>query len=152
MILLQQTAEFRLCSKRDTCKSGLLMETASPLAGRRVLVVEDEPLIAMLLEDMLSDLSVEAAQMADSVPAALEAVAGLEGVDGAILDMNLRGRSVEPVADALADRGIPFVFASGYGADGVVDRHSGAPVLAKPFRKEALEQALIRAFSASTPK
>jgi CheY-like chemotaxis protein len=91
--------------------------TEASLAGRRVLVVEDEPLIAMLLEDMLSDLEVTIAGVAESVPAALDLLQGLEEVDGAILDMNLRGRSVEPVAEALAKRGIPFVFASGYGAD-----------------------------------
>lgn len=124
------------------------MGEVTSLAGRRVLVVEDEPLIAMLLEDMLSDLAVEAAHTADSVPAALDAVASLDGLDGAILDMNLRGRSVDPVADALAEKGIPFVFASGYGqgAPGV-GRHDGAPVLAKPFRKEALEEALLTVFA-----
>ena len=121
------------------------MDVSSPLAGRRVLVVEDEPLIAMLLEDMLSDLSMEAAHTADSVSAALETVKSMQGVDGAILDMNLRGRSVEPVADALVERGIPFVFASGYGADALTRRHATAPVLAKPFRKEALEEALMTA-------
>jgi CheY-like chemotaxis protein len=123
------------------------MTDASSLAGRRVLVVEDEPLIAMLLEDMLSDLSVEAAHTADSVPAALDAVATLEAIDGAILDMNLRGKPVDPVADALAAKGIPFVFASGYGAGGAGDRHKHAPVLAKPFRKEALEEALLSVFA-----
>lgn len=125
------------------------MTDAASLAGRRVLVVEDEPLIAMLLEDMLSDLSVEAALTADSVPAALDAVATLEKLDGAILDMNLRGKPVDPVADALAAKGIPFVFASGYGAGGGSDgRHKSAPVLAKPFRKEALEEALLSVFAA----
>jgi CheY-like chemotaxis protein len=118
------------------------MEEQSPLAGRRVLVVEDEPLIAMLLEDMLDELGVTLAGAADSVPAALQTLEdGLE-FEGAILDMNLRGKSVEPVAQALAERRIPFVFASGYGADALTRQHLDAPVLSKPFRKEALEEAL----------
>ena len=112
-----------------------------------MLVVEDEPLIAMLLEDMLSDLDMPIAGVAESVPAAPDLVASLDGgLDGAILDMNLRGRSVEPVAQALAAKGVPFVFASGYGADALTERHAGAPVLPKPFRREALEAALLSAF------
>lgn len=122
--------------------SRMAVGTGSDLTGRRVLVVEDEPLIAMLLEDMLGELGIELAGAADSVPAALQAVADGLRLDGAILDMNLRGRSVEPVAEALAARRIPFVFASGYGADALTGRHANAPVLAKPFRKEALEAAL----------
>ena len=120
--------------------------THAPLAGRRMLVVEDEPLIAMLLEDMLGDLDITIAGIAESVPAALDMVEA-EGLDAAILDMNLRGRSVEPVAERLAERGIPFVFASGYGADALTDKHAGAPVLPKPFRREALEEALRQVFA-----
>lgn len=118
------------------------MNSPSGLAGRRVLVVEDEPLIAMLLEDMLGELQVDATATADSVPAALQTLESSPAFDGAILDMNLRGRSVEPVADWLAERRIPFVFASGYGADALTRRHASAPVLAKPFRRESLEAAL----------
>lgn len=117
--------------------------TTPGLAGRRVLVVEDEPLIAMLLEDMLLDMGASVAGVADTVAAALEQVAAADGsLDAAVLDMNLRGRPVDPVADLLAERGVPFVFASGYGADAASGRHSAVPVLAKPFRREALEVAL----------
>ncbi len=114
------------------------------LTGRRVLVVEDEPLIAMLLEDMLTDLGAEIAGVADTVSGALERLESDGVVDIAVLDMSLRGRTVEPVADALADRGVPFVFASGYGADVAVGRHAAAPVLPKPFARDALEAALLR--------
>jgi CheY-like chemotaxis protein len=123
------------------------MSSQSPLAGRRVLVVEDEPLIAMLLEDMLGELEVETAATADSVPAALQTIEDGQSFDGAILDMNLRGRSVEPVATLLAERRIPFVFASGYGADALTRQHASAPVLSKPFRREALEAALKTALN-----
>ena len=120
--------------------------TEATLAGRRMLVVEDEPLIAMLLEDMLGDLDITIAGVAESVPAALDMVEKADGLDAAILDMNLRGRSVEPVAEQLAARGIPFVFASGYGADALTSKHASAPVLPKPFRREALEEALRQVF------
>lgn len=123
--------------------------TQATLAGRRMLVVEDEPLIAMLLEDMLGDLDITIAGVAESVQTALELVDATEGLDAAILDMNLRGRSVEPVAEKLAERGIPFVFASGYGADALTDKHAGAPVLPKPFRRDALEDALRKVFGAT---
>jgi CheY-like chemotaxis protein len=122
--------------------------TQATLAGRRMLVVEDEPLIAMLLEDMLADLEMTIAGVAESVPAALDLVETGEGIDAAILDMNLRGRSVEPVAERLAALGIPFLFASGYGADALTSKHAGAPVLPKPFRREALEEALQQVFRA----
>ena len=125
------------------------MGDSPSLAGRRVLVVEDEPLIAMLLEDMLDELEVKLAGTADSVPAALQTLEGGLSFDGAILDMNLRGKSVEPVAEALAERRIPFVFASGYGADALTQKHADAPVLTKPFRREALEQALRDALAGS---
>lgn len=119
------------------------------LSGRRLLLVEDEPLIAMLVEDMLSDLNIETAATVETVPAAMAAVEGGAAFDGAILDMNLRGRSVEPVAEALAQRGLPFIFASGGGQDEVLRRHAAAPVLLKPFRREALEAALVAALGAS---
>ena len=122
------------------------MTTQAILAGRRMLVVEDEPLIAMLLEDMLGDLDIAIAGVAESVPAALDMVETAEAVDAAILDMNLRGKSVEPVAERLAALGIPFVFASGYGADALTEKHGNAPVLPKPFRREALEEALQKVF------
>lgn len=118
------------------------MGDSPSLADRRVLVVEDEPLIAMLLEDMLDELGVKLAGAADSVPAALQTLQDGLSFDGAILDMNLHGKSVEPIAQILAERQIPFIFASGYGADDLTRKHAGAPVLMKPFRREALEQAL----------
>lgn len=109
---------------------------------RRILIVEDEPLIAMMLEDFLDVLGKELAGTADSVATALPLVqAG--GLDAAILDVNLRGGEKSwPVADALAAAGVPFLLATGGGDDGVAEAHRGRPVLPKPFTMDAVEKAL----------
>ena len=108
----------------------------------RVLIVEDEPLIAMMLEDFLEVLGKQPAATADTVQAALDAIA-LGGIDAAILDVNLRGgeKSI-PIADMLADRDIPFVFATGGGAEGIDERYRDRPRLQKPFTMDGVEQAL----------
>jgi CheY-like chemotaxis protein len=110
----------------------------------RVLIVEDEPLIAMMLEDFLDALGHVAAGTADSGPEAL-ALIEAGGVDCAILDVNLRGGEKSwAVADALATAAIPFVFATGGSRDAIVERHRNQPRLMKPFTMESLEQALAR--------
>ncbi len=107
---------------------------------RRILIVEDEPLIAMMLEDFLDALGKEVAGTADSVQSALDCVSQ-GAIDAAILDVNLRGGEKSwPVADALADAGIPFVLATG--GDVVANGHGTRPVLAKPFTMNAVEKAL----------
>ena len=88
--------------------------TEQRTAPARILVVEDESLIRMLLEDMLTDLGHEVAASAASVEAAKE-LASTAAFDVAILDVNLEGQEVFPVAEILASRNLPFVFASGYG-------------------------------------
>jgi CheY-like chemotaxis protein len=102
------------------------------LAGLRVLVVEDDAMLAMALELSLSDLGCEvvglASCLADAIPLAREAV-----IDGAILDVNLAGEKVYPIADILAARNIPFVFATGYGSAGLRDCDRTRPVLQKPY-------------------
>ena len=110
--------------------------------SQRILIVEDEPLIAMMLEDFLDALGKEVAGTADSVAGALDLVAA-GGIDGAILDVNLRaGEQSWPVADALAAAGVPFLLATGGGDASVIDAHKGRPVLAKPFTMDGVERAL----------
>ena len=111
-------------------------------APHRILIVEDEPLIAMMLEDFLDVLGKELAGTADSVASALPLVAD-GGIDAAILDVNLRGgEKIWPVADALAAAGVPFVLATGGGNDVIAEAHRGRPVLPKPFTMDAVEKVL----------
>ncbi|PWC39242.1 response regulator [Azospirillum sp. TSO35-2] len=117
--------------------------TNAPLTDLTVLIVEDEPLIAMSLEDVLVDQGVTCLGPAGSVAAAFVMIdAG--GFDIALLDVNLRGERVDAVADRLAAAGIPFVFTTGHGAEGLPDTHRDRPVIAKPFRDQDIIDALAR--------
>lgn len=116
---------------------------ADRLQGLRLLIVEDEAIIAMMLEDMLADLGCAVVGSVRSVAAALDDIKQME-FDGAILDVNLRGERVDPIADALAARGLPFIFATGYGEIGISERFKGAVVLQKPFESTLLRRALLR--------
>lgn len=109
---------------------------------KRILLVEDEPLIAMMVEDFLEVLGHALAGSADSVASALPLIeAG--GVDAAILDVNLRGGERSwPIADALQERGIPFVLATGGGDGDVAERHRAAPRLPKPFTIDSVRSVL----------
>jgi CheY-like chemotaxis protein len=117
--------------------------TASTPASRRVLVVEDEFLIRMLLEDMLTELGYQVAGVAGRVDEAA-ALAKTVNCDLAILDVNLDGHDVYPVADVLAKRGLPFVFVTGYGGLGLPETYRNHPVLQKPFQLEELNKMLVR--------
>ena len=113
-------------------------------AGRRVLVVEDEALVAMLLETILEDMGCVAVGPAATVDEGLRMAAD-EAVDAALLDVNVAGRQVFPVAHALKDRGVPFVFSTGYGEGGLPDEWRGQPTLQKPFTEAAVRDALMSA-------
>ena len=113
-------------------------------AGRRVLVVEDESLVAMLLETILEDMGCLAVGPAATVDEGLRMAAD-EAVDAALLDVNVAGRQVFPVAQALKDRGVPFVFSTGYGEGGLPDEWRGQPTLQKPFTEAAVRDALMSA-------
>ena len=107
-----------------------------------VLIVEDEPLIAMMLEDFIDALGHKVAGTADNVASALARV-GDTPFDMAILDVHLRGGEPSwPVADALADRGTAFVVATGGLIDPPPTRHAGVPTLPKPFTMDRVESAL----------
>src|ERR1700728_2661728 len=115
---------------------------APPTAGgKRVLVVEDELMIRMLLEGMLNDLAHTVAAEAGSIEEALSLAKTAE-FDVAVLDVNLNSKPITPVAEALTARGVPFVFASGYGQRGVPEAFRQSPTLQKPFQIEALAQAI----------
>ncbi len=111
------------------------------LTGIRVLVVEDEMMVAMLMEDMLADLGCVVVGPIYRLDEALDGVGDLE-LDCAVLDVNLAGQSVFPLADLLRERGAPFAFATGYGDAGLRPVDKGVPVLQKPFREADLARVL----------
>jgi len=116
---------------------------ASPLKGLRLLVVEDEALVAMMIETMLDDIGCIVVEVAGTVSRGLALVADEAlAVDGAILDVNLGGEKVYPVAEALRARDVPFIFSTGYGIDGIAAEFAHVPALAKPYQQAALEVML----------
>ncbi len=117
------------------------MPHQSDLAGRRVLVIEDEYMISMFITEALQDIGCEVVATADRIEPALEK-AKVESFDIAIVDVNLRGEQTHAVVDALAERGKPFVIATGYGTDGLPERMSRSPRLCKPFMPDDLEKAM----------
>jgi CheY-like chemotaxis protein len=111
------------------------------MSGPSILVVEDEPLIAMMLEDYLDALGYRLAGSCDGVSEALDCVRQ-GGFDAALLDVNLRdGETSWPVADALSDSGRPFVIATGGTNDSVPERHATVPVLSKPYTLDGVKAA-----------
>jgi len=113
----------------------------SPL-GLKVLVLEDEMVIAVLMEDLLAELGCEVVGTASSVSQALE-LADNTRPDAALLDLHLRGgESGYAVADVLAERDVPFAFVTGYSADMLRPPHDGRPVLEKPFWTSSLASVL----------
>jgi CheY-like chemotaxis protein len=107
----------------------------------RILIVEDEAMIAMLVEDMVLDFGSEvvgpAAKMADAISLAQSAT-----LDAAILDVNVSGSVIFPVAEILSKRGIPYIFATGYGSTGIPPRFQSHPTLPKPFSYQSLAEVL----------
>jgi CheY-like chemotaxis protein len=119
---------------------------SAPPRGTRVFIVEDEAMIRMLLEDMLGELGCIIAVSAGSMTEALAAARDGE-FDVALLDVNLQGENTAPVAEVLAARGVPFVFATGYGAQGLPEAFRGRPALKKPFQQSGLAQMLQSALA-----
>lgn len=120
----------------------------SVLTGKRVLIVEDELLVALMIEDVLLDLGCQTVGPCGSVAKALEA-ARIEELDLAVLDVNLDGEKVYPVAAVLTERRIPFLFVSGYGDGAIPPDHRAWKVCAKPFRTRDLEKMLFAALTSA---
>jgi CheY-like chemotaxis protein len=110
-------------------------------ATPRLLVVEDEYLIRMLLEDMLDDLGYGIAAAVGTLSEARQ-IAAEGDFSAAILDVNLDGQEIYPVADILAERGLPFIFVTGYGERSLPESYRGRPALQKPFQAEQLKSTL----------
>jgi|SRR6185437_10787560 CheY-like chemotaxis protein len=107
----------------------------------RVLVVEDEYLIRMLLEDMLADLGYDVAAAVGTIAEASD-LAAKGDFNVAVLDVNLDGKEIYPVAAILAKRGLPFVFVTGYGERSLSEPYRDRPALQKPFQVEQLKSML----------
>lgn len=110
----------------------------APLQDRSIMVVEDEFFQARDLTQAFSNAGARLVGPFPSLDAAMDMLEDAPPIDAAVLDINLRGRSVYELADLLAERGIPFLFATGYDADLVPERHRNRPVCTKPFRIESL--------------
>ena len=115
------------------------------MGKRSILIVEDEPLIAMMLEDFLETLGHDVVGTCDSLEQAIEKVeAG--GFDVAIIDVQLKdGQRVWPLADRLAKNGTPYIIATGGHVEPPPEAHAAAPILSKPYTIEAIEPALALA-------
>lgn len=113
----------------------------NPLESRRIFVVEDSPVVAEMLAEMLRDLGCAVVGPIGNMGIALEQAAE-EAIDAAVIDLNIRGGKVFPVARALADRGIPFLLMSGYGDFSLPQEWEDRPRLTKPFSAETLDAAL----------
>lgn len=118
--------------------------SVEPFANLRVVLIEDEALVVMLLEDMLSELGCLVTGMAAHIDEALQLAASTDA-DLAILDVNLDGEEAYAVAERLAARDIPFVFATGYGRHGLRGGFENRPTLQKPFRLEDLRRVILEA-------
>ncbi|WP_321986966.1 response regulator [Xanthomonas citri] len=112
------------------------------LAGRRILVVEDDYLLAEALNDLLVEAGVNVVGPVGNVPDALSLVASGQAIDGALLDVNVRGQAVFPVADALMKRGVPFSFCSGYGRYTLPQRFAHLSYCMKPYNPRTIASLL----------
>jgi CheY-like chemotaxis protein len=113
---------------------------------RSLLIVEDEMIVAMLMEDLVRQLGVRDVHICPDIASALEVVRS-EPLDCAILDLRLRDGTSAAVADALADKGIPFLFSTGSDAGAVEPRHAARPMIGKPFLDDDLQLIVVDTWS-----
>jgi CheY-like chemotaxis protein len=112
--------------------------------GNRILLVEDEILVAMMMRDILGELGFSVigpfSRLSEAMVAAVH-----DEIDGGIVDVNLGGEFVYPVADVLVARNIPFVFVTGYGVESIDERFGAVPIIKKPVQRQALQKIFIPA-------
>src|SRR5215813_697303 len=112
------------------------------MRGRRLLLIEDETLVGMMMHDTLTELGFDVIGPVNTLSGAAEAIKR-EDFHAAILDVNLNGEFIYPLADVVAARGLPFVFVTGYGAEGIDPRFAGVPVLQKPIEIDQLQSMFV---------
>jgi two-component sensor histidine kinase/DNA-binding response OmpR family regulator len=137
---LEEPAPGRRASSADADGNGAAPRRVAP--GNRLLLVEDEALTGMMMSDMLTELGFDVIGPFGRVADAMAAV-GREEFQAAVLDVNLDGEMVYPVADAVLARGVPFVFVTGYSAEGIDRRFAQVPVLQKPIERQMLQSVFV---------
>lgn len=125
--------------------------TDDPLAGKRILIVEDDAFIMMALEEMLAEQGLVIAGSARNLDAAVRLASAAE-LDLALLDVNIGSEKIDPVADALTQRGCPFVFTTGYGRAGLPEAYLDRAIVEKPFYIEEILNALRNELAARAQK
>jgi two-component sensor histidine kinase/DNA-binding response OmpR family regulator len=128
--------------ERCTAETGKNAASGTIAVGNRLLLVEDEALVGIMMSEMLTELGFHVIGPICNLADAVAAVAK-EPFHTAVLDVNLHGEMVYPVADMLTARGVPFVFVTGYGAEGIDARFANVPVLQKPIEKHTINSLLI---------
>ena len=137
----------------DPCYHGSKVTIVSDpiVSNPKVLVVDDEPLIAMMIQDWLSELQCETVGPAGSAKVALALIDGAE-LDGAILDVSLDGHDSFAVAEVLRQRAVPFAFATGHGSDRIEERFRDVPTLAKPYDFESMRRVVATLLDRSSAR
>jgi two-component sensor histidine kinase/two-component SAPR family response regulator len=136
-------------SRRSTRDPVINSSDTVAIDARKILLVEDEPLVAMMVADALSNLGYHVVGPCTRLADAVAAI-GRDHFEAAVLDVNLGGELVFPIADMLADRKTPFIFMTGYGPERIEQRFSHIPVLQKPVQIEALQSAFANGLSKAT--
>jgi DNA-binding NarL/FixJ family response regulator len=124
-----------------------MTDAPKSLKGLRVLVLEDETLVSMMVEDMLADLECEVIGPFARLDQAMAGVEGAGHIDVALLDVNLGREQSFPLAEVLKEKGVPFVFTTGYDDSGIPDVWRSRPALRKPFMLNHMKDALEKAVS-----
>ena len=127
------------------------MRVSGSLAGRRIMIVEDELLVAMDTQALILKHGGQVVGPFSRIPAALDAIQS-HGIDAAVLDINIAGTPSFAVADDLAARDIPFVFCTGYSREGVAPRFRTRPTIEKPIAEQELVTALNQVFASMAPE
>ncbi len=137
----KETTE-RYTGPRASDKEGAAADPRISISGNRVMIVEDEALVAMVVTESLTTLG---CTVVGPFSRCSDAIAAIEAdeVDAAILDVNLDGEMVYPLADMLAQRGVPFIFVTGYGAESIDRRFKHIPVIQKPVERHVLQRIFM---------
>jgi CheY-like chemotaxis protein len=125
-----------------------IMNATRPLGGS-VFLVEDEVMIRMMVADMLEELGYSVAAEAGEINEAMKLARSTE-FDLAILDVNVNGKVISPVAELIQARNRPFIFATGYGSSGLPEEYRDRPALQKPFQLETLARMIESALKGAT--